>query len=185
MGLSRGGGQPWVWNPTEMKGWRGGRRPSELRAVRWVLEDSQGRNPGCFSALCFLLLLFKKNLSLSPTFPATAGVTWLSLASPTEQRRLKDQDQRPKMGTEPLPCPTLLPTKGGSFLQTFVTNETTPQLPNTRAEPDLEPEMMPSWLRGMPTPCQASQRLCGCCHPLPVTSSPQGTQMIKNDSNSE
>lgn len=84
---------------------------------------------------------FQEKLVFVPTFPAPAGVTWLSLASPTGRRRLKGQDQRPEMGTEPLPCAALLPTEGRSFLQTFVTNETTPWLPNMTAEPELKPEM--------------------------------------------
>lgn len=42
----------------------GGKRPSELRAVRWMYEDSQVRNPVWFSAPYFLLLLFKRKSSL-------------------------------------------------------------------------------------------------------------------------
>ena len=164
-----------------------GKRPSELRAVSWMHEGSQIRDPVWFSALHFLLLLFKRKSSLFPPSQLllrSHGCHWLS-ASSTGQRRLKDQDQRPVMGTEPLPSPTLHSTEGWSFLQTFVTNEMTTGLPNVRAKTEPEPEINTVWVSWHTHPPARHYWGCGVLSPLPVTGSPRGKQMIKNDSNSE
>lgn len=141
------------------------------------------RSPAVRPCSLFSFPAFQREMVFVPTFSAPAEVAWWSpkCFSPLEKRRrLKGQDLRTVMGTEPTPGQTQLPTGGRPLLQTFVTNERVSGLPNRRAEAGL-------LCAGCVTCPSPARRHTGCVGGVTLSLSPAVLKesVIRNDSNSE
>ena len=140
----------------------------------------------------FFLLLFKWR-SLRPCHPSSCQSTWLSLAqcfSHLGAAEAQRSHLRTMMGTGCLPGPPLSlcsRQRGELFSKHLWQMKWCLGSPERGLEHNrsLKSHAVRCWLCDIPTPRQASPRLCGCWHPLPITRGPQGKQMIQNDSDSE
>ena len=128
-----------------------------------------------------------------PAIPVPAnphGCHWLS-ASPTwGRRRLRDPIWEPWWGQgacQAHPSPSA-PYRGESFSPNICdkwNDALARQIKDWNTTGAWKVKLRGAGCVTSPPSAEASPRLCGCWHPLPITCGPQGKQMIQNDSDSE